>query len=59
MKINEIAYTAYSTTDIKRARKFYEEILGLKPTSVYEGDGMAFIEYEIGAHTFVLGMGAP
>ncbi len=42
-----------------KAKHFYEDILGLKPVSVF-GDGvdMAFIEYEIGPHTLAIGKGA-
>jgi catechol 2,3-dioxygenase-like lactoylglutathione lyase family enzyme len=29
----EIAFVAYPVTDIARARKFYEGILGLKPNA--------------------------
>lgn len=49
MKITEIAFVGYAVTDIKRARHFYEDILGLKAASVWEGEGMAFIEYVFGA----------
>ncbi|HEY0908501.1 MAG TPA: VOC family protein [Candidatus Paceibacterota bacterium] len=58
MKIKDIAFTGYSVTDIKRARKFYGEVLGLKETSVFEADGMAFVEYEIGSGTLSIGSGA-
>jgi predicted enzyme related to lactoylglutathione lyase len=54
-----IAFTAYTITDIKRARTFYETVLGLKPASVWEGEDMAFIEYEIGTDTLAIGKGAP
>ncbi len=59
MKITEIAYSCYAVTDVKKARAFYEGVLGLKTGSVWEGDKMAFIEYEIGPHTLTIGMGAP
>jgi predicted enzyme related to lactoylglutathione lyase len=58
MKISEIAFTAYAITDVKRARAFYEGVLGLKPASVFEGEGMAFIEYWIGPDEDVLVIGA-
>ncbi len=59
IKINEIAFVSYSITDVPKAKHFYEDILGLKPASVF-GDGvdMAFIEYEIGPHTLAIGKGA-
>ena len=49
---------AYAVMDVKRARKFYEGVLGLKPGSVSEGKGYAFIEYWIGEHTLAIGQGA-
>ena len=59
MKITDIAFTSYAVTNVPRARKFYEEVLGLTATSVYEADGMAFIEYSIGTGTLSIGAGAP
>lgn len=59
MNIIDIAFSAYTVTDVKRARAFYEGMLGLRPSSVFEKDAMAFIEYEIGASTLVIGAGAP
>ena len=63
MKAIEIAFVAYAVTDVRRARDFYEGILGLKPASVMEkGNDYAFIEYWIGAgneHCLVIGAGAP
>jgi predicted enzyme related to lactoylglutathione lyase len=59
MKITEIAFTAYPVTDIKRARYFYEGVLGLKATKVF-GDGKkAWVEYDIGPGTLAIGNGAP
>lgn len=59
MDIAEIAFSSYAVTDVKRARAFYEETLGLKPSSVFEQGDMAFIEYEVGPHTLSIGAGAP
>lgn len=59
MSIQKIAFATYAVTDVKRARDFYENILGLKPDSVWEGDGMAFIEYSFGEQVLAIGMGAP
>ena len=56
MKINEIAFSAYPITDIARARKFYEEVLKLKPSMVQDmGEDRGWIEYEIGSGTLGLG----
>ncbi|HUD49465.1 MAG TPA: VOC family protein [Candidatus Baltobacteraceae bacterium] len=51
--ITEIAFVGAPVTDIKRARQFYEETLGLKTTS--ETAGGNWIEYDIGAATFAIG----
>lgn len=48
IKVTAFAYTCYPVTDIARARAFYEKLLGLKPATVWEGDGKGWIEYEIG-----------
>ncbi len=43
--LKKIAFTMYPVQDIKRARKFYEEILNLKPGSIaIEG---AWVEYDL------------
>lgn len=51
--ITEIAFVAIPVTDIARARKFYEGVLELKPTT--ESMGGQWIEYEIGPHTIGIG----
>jgi predicted enzyme related to lactoylglutathione lyase len=51
--ITEIAFTGTPVTDMKRAREFYEGVLGLKPTM--ESAGGMWVEYDIGAGTFALG----
>jgi predicted enzyme related to lactoylglutathione lyase len=60
LHVSEIAFTCYPVTDMARARKFYEGILGLKPTyHVGEPGGMEWVEYDIGSGTLSLGAGAP
>lgn len=59
MKVKEIAFVGYTVEDVPRARHFYEKVLGLVPGNIWEGEGMAFIEYEMGAHTLSIGKGAP
>jgi predicted enzyme related to lactoylglutathione lyase len=51
--IKEIAFTGTPVTDIKRARDFYEGLLGLKPTM--ESAGGMWIEYDLGGATFGIG----
>ncbi|MDE1975541.1 MAG: VOC family protein [Patescibacteria group bacterium] len=58
MKFTSFSFASYAVTDVKRARAFYEGVLGLKATSEFEGDGYAFIEYNIGPDTLAIGMGA-
>jgi predicted enzyme related to lactoylglutathione lyase len=60
LKITEIAFTCYPVTDMARARKFYEGVLGLKSTINHgEPGGMQWTEYDIGPGTLALGAGAP
>jgi predicted enzyme related to lactoylglutathione lyase len=60
LKVTEIAFSSYPVTDMARARKFYEGVLGLKPTMVVgEAGGMQWTEYDIGPGTLSLGAGAP
>ncbi len=51
--ITEIAFTGSPVTDMKRARAFYEGVLGLKPTM--ESPGGMWVEYDVGAATFGIG----
>ena len=53
--ITEIAFTCYPVIDMARARAFYENILGLKPTMIVEHENQAWTEYEIGGGAFSLG----
>ncbi len=60
LKITEIAFSCYPVTDMARARKFYETVLGLKPAfTMGEPGGMQWTEYEIASGTLSLGCGAP
>ncbi len=56
MKITEIAFSVYPVTDMARARKFYEGVLGLEVTMDHEMDGVHWVEYNIGAATLALGL---
>ena len=53
MKVLSLAFTGIPVTDIKRARAFYEGVLGLKVSGEF-GDGV-WIEYEIGDGTLAIG----
>jgi predicted enzyme related to lactoylglutathione lyase len=52
MKIKEIGFVAIPVTDIARARKFYEEVLGLKVSE--EMVSGKWIEYAVGANTLAI-----
>jgi|WetSurMetagenome_2_1015567.scaffolds.fasta_scaffold83524_2 predicted enzyme related to lactoylglutathione lyase len=49
--IKEIAFVAYPVSDMKRARHFYEQVLGLKLEYNYQEE---WIEYAVGAGTFAI-----
>ena len=52
MKINAIGFVAIPVTDIPRARKFYEEVLGLKVSDEMMGGN--WIEYAVGEDTLAI-----
>ena len=52
MKINSIAFVGVPVTDLKRARSFYEEVLGLKVSD--EMMGGKWIEYSLGNNTLAI-----
>jgi predicted enzyme related to lactoylglutathione lyase len=51
--IEEVAFVAIAVSDPERARKFYQEILELKPATTAMGG--AWVEYELGAMTIGVG----
>lgn len=59
MKAIEIAFTSYPVTDLKRARRFYEGVLNLKPSHIFGDENTGWIEYDIGAGTLAIGNGSP
>jgi len=52
MKIKSIGFVATPVTDIKRARAFYEEVLGLNVSE--EMMGGQWIEYSVGEDTLAI-----
>ncbi|WOO42225.1 VOC family protein [Rubellicoccus peritrichatus] len=56
MKVTEIAFVGNPVTDIKRARDFYERILGLDAGEIDEeiAEGQYWIEYAIGDQTLAI-----
>jgi len=56
MKITGIAFFAYAVSDMKKARAFYEGVLGLRPNSEFDGSGNPnWVEYDIGTATLGIG----
>ena len=55
IRYKEIAFVAYPVTDMARARKFYEGVLGLKPNASFESSTHKWIEYDIGTGTLGIG----
>jgi len=53
MKAKKVAFTGIPVTDIKRARAFYEGVLGLKVAGEF-AEGI-WIEYELGPDTIAIG----
>jgi extradiol dioxygenase family protein len=49
--ITSIAFTMYPVTDLGRARRFYEQDLGLRVARVFQD---AWVEYDVGDGTFAI-----
>jgi predicted enzyme related to lactoylglutathione lyase len=59
MKAIDIAFSCYPVTSLKRARGFYEGMLGLKATHTWvKDDTYGMVEYDIGPGTLAIGAGA-
>ena len=52
MKIENIAFVGIPVTDMKRAREFYEDVLGLKVSDEMMGGN--WVEYSLGEKTLAL-----
>jgi len=60
VKVIEIAFSCYPVKDMARARRFYEDVLGLMPSQTFgEPGGLQWTEYDIASGTLALGCGAP
>jgi predicted enzyme related to lactoylglutathione lyase len=57
MKIERLAFVGTPVTDMKRARKFYEGILGLRVAE--EMMGGQWVEYSLGENTLALACVGP
>jgi predicted enzyme related to lactoylglutathione lyase len=54
MRIKNIAFVGIPVTDMKRARAFYEGVLGLKVSGDEFAEGV-WVEYDIGDGTLAIG----
>ena len=52
LKVIELTFCCYAVTDVARARNFYEEVLGLKATTIF---GENWVEYEFGPYALAIG----
>lgn len=59
LRVTEIAFTGYPVTDMPRARAFYEGVLNLKTSKVFDHEGKSWIEYDIGPSTLAISDMAP
>jgi predicted enzyme related to lactoylglutathione lyase len=60
IQIKELAFVFYPVTDIARARKFYEELLGLEVGMQVEfGPGQWWIEYDIAGQALAISNAMP
>jgi len=55
LKVIELAFCCYAVTEMKRARAFYESVLGLKPTTVNNSEHGQWTEYEFGPYALAIG----
>ena len=60
IQIKEVAFVFHPVTDIARARKFYEEFLGLKSSLQVEiGPGQWWIEFDIAGVALAISNAVP
>jgi predicted enzyme related to lactoylglutathione lyase len=52
--VREIAFSGYPVTDLKRARDFYEGLLGLKVAQTFGESDHMWIEYDLAGATLAI-----
>jgi predicted enzyme related to lactoylglutathione lyase len=57
MKVVEIAFACYPVTNLRRARAFYGDVLGLKESRIFGAGEEGWVEYDIGTCTLSIGKG--
>jgi predicted enzyme related to lactoylglutathione lyase len=55
IRYKEIGFVAYPVTDVARARKFYEGVLGLTPNAPLKSETQQWTEYDVGSSTLGIG----
>lgn len=55
IQVTELAFCCYAVTDMKRARAFYEGVLGFRPTEVTDLPDGQWVEYAFGPYALCLG----
>lgn len=48
MKITKLPFFVFSVSNIARAREFYEDVLQLRASRIFEKDGNGVVDYDIG-----------
>jgi len=51
LTLTGIAFSSYAVTDMARARRFYEGVLGLKPAVLNDFATGQWAEYDVGSQT--------
>src|SRR4051812_1387454 len=60
IQVKELAFVFYPVTDVARARKFYEGLLGLKVGMQVEfGPGQWWVEYDIAGQALAISNAMP
>ena len=60
IQVKELAFVLHAVTDVPRARRFYEELLGLKVGLQVEfGPGQWWIEYDIAGQALAISNAMP
>jgi predicted enzyme related to lactoylglutathione lyase len=57
MKVTEFAFVGHPVSSLRRARKFYEEVLRFAPPNAIDGkldSDTGMLEYEIGSQTLAI-----
>ena len=59
IQTSSFAFIGYPVTDLKRARSFYEGVLGFKPAATWGNEETGWIEYELNGVALAITNEAP